>query len=219
MQFLQSGRALLWLGIGFLELGLCISTARVLLKQDFDRVDSALMRSFGAIRSPWLIAAAADLTSLGSFSVAAIISVVAITLLWRLQHRAAALQIVLSLLGATLVVHATKNIVQRPRPNEISPLIHASGFSDPSGHSLTAASVYLSLAMIVCQFIPTRGTRRAVMDLASVIISLVGLSRIYLGVHYPSDVATGLSFGAGWALLVASYFAFTMHGHLRGVAI
>jgi undecaprenyl-diphosphatase len=83
-----------------------------------------------------------------------------------------------------------------------------SGLSYPSGHSLAAASLYLTVAILVCRHLQKTGHQIAILAMTIEIILLVGISRIYLGVHYPSDVASGISLGAAWALLLAGCFSF-----------
>jgi undecaprenyl-diphosphatase len=80
--------------------------------------------------------------------------------------------------------------------------------SYPSGHSLAAASLYLTVAILVCRHLQRTGHQIAILAMTFGIILLVGMTRIYLGVHYPSDVASGISLGAAWALLLAGCFSF-----------
>ena len=80
--------------------------------------------------------------------------------------------------------------------------------SYPSGHSLAAASLYLTVAILVCRHLQRTGHQIAILAMTVGIILLVGTSRIYLGVHYPSDVASGISLGTARALLLAGCFSF-----------
>ncbi len=196
----------MWLSGAMIALALFIRITHELREQELDRFDDLLLRSFVRVRVPWLTVVAKDVTILGSFVITAMVSAIAITALWLARNRPAALQIVVSLGGATIWVHLLKNVIQRIRPNAFSPLVQASGFSYPSGHSLTAAAVYLTLAIVCRRFIKTGVWRTIVTAAALLIIILVGSSRIYLGVHYPTDVASGILFGAGWAFLAAAWF-------------
>ena len=110
--------------------------------------------------------------------------------------------------GAGILTTTIKNYIDRPRPEVVTHLIPASGFSYPSGHSLAAASLYLTVAILVCRHLQRAGHQIAILAMTVGIILLVGISRIYLGVHYPSDVASGISLGAAWALLLAGCFSF-----------
>ena len=118
-----------------------------------------------------------------------------------------------ALAGSAMWVQLLKNVIQRARPDEFPPLVNASGFSYPSGHALTAAAGYLTLAIVCRRSIQNPAWRIAVVVTAVVLVVLVGLSRIYLGVHYPSDVVSGVLFGGAWACLVAAGFA--DHGFFR----
>ena len=72
--------------------------------------------------------------------------------------------------------------------------------SFPSGHAASSAIVYLTIAAVLSQIVESREGRRFIFVAASVLVLLIGLTRVYLGVHYPSDVIAGWSFGALWAL-------------------
>lgn len=197
----------LWFSAATVALALFIRITHELREQELDWFDDLLLRSFVRIRVSWLTVAAKDITTLGSFAFTAAVSTIATTTLWLVRNRPAALQVLVSLAGATMWVHLLKNVIQRVRPNGFSPLVQASGFSYPSGHSLTAAAVYLTLAIVYQRSIKARVWRIIGTVIALLIINLVGLSRVYLGVHYPSDVASGILFGTGWALFVAAWFA------------
>ncbi|MGC2417554.1 MAG: phosphatase PAP2 family protein, partial [Candidatus Acidiferrales bacterium] len=87
-------------------------------------------------------------------------------------------------------------------------LIQVSGLSSPRGHSLAAASLYLTVAILVCRHLQKTGHQIAILAMTVGIVLLVGMTRLYLGVPYPSDVASGISLGAAWALLLAGCFSF-----------
>lgn len=111
-----------------------------------------------------------------------------------------AIAIVLAYAVTDATVAVVKLVVSRPRPDEN--LTEASGFSFPSGHSATSMAVYGCLAFALAR--GCRGVPRAAFVLAGVgIVVLIGLSRIYLGVHYPSDVLAGWITGA--AILIPAW--------------
>jgi len=102
--------------------------------------------------------------------------------------------------GSAVLPFVVKLIVARPRPT-IEHLSHLSSLSFPSEHTTQAAAIYLAIAIMLSQSL-TRGWREAVIAFGVLIALAVAWSRVYLGVHYPTDVAAGLVLGWGWALLV-----------------
>ncbi|MGT2926822.1 phosphatase PAP2 family protein [Streptococcus cuniculipharyngis] len=99
---------------------------------------------------------------------------------------------------ASLAILGLKAVYQRPRPS-LNHLVEAAGYSFPSGHSLGPMLIIGTAIIIVCQRMPESGKKKALLLLLALVILLLGLSRIYLGVHYPSDVLAG--FLVGYALL------------------
>jgi len=100
-----------------------------------------------------------------------------------------------------------KVFLGRPRPLG-GRLVEAGGFSYPSGHAVSAAVLYVTLALVGSRHFKGPGYRHMLVALAAAVTILVASSRVYLGVHYPTDVASGTALGAGWAVLVASAFAY-----------
>ncbi len=108
-------------------------------------------------------------------------------------------------LGATVAYTAAKAVFDRPRP-QLDPLVLESSFSFPSGHSTQAAAVWLALAAVAVAWLPptadVQRRRRFVWSAAAGIAVAVAFSRVYLGVHWLTDVLAGLLLGAGWTLLL-----------------
>jgi undecaprenyl-diphosphatase len=115
--------------------------------------------------------------------------------------------------GAGILTLVTKDIIERTRPEVGQRLITVSGFSYPSGHSLSTSALYLTIAIIAGRYVQHLGARVAIFVAVSAVVILVGASRVYLGVHYPTDVVSGISLGAAWALVLAGLF--TLLGHRR----
>ena len=107
-----------------------------------------------------------------------------------------------AVLGETLLANGLKALFDRPRPDIVPHLVHATGNSFPSGHATSAAAVYLTLAALIASGVKSRAARAYVFSFAIVVALIVGASRVYLGVHYPSDVLAGLSLGAAWAAII-----------------
>lgn len=104
------------------------------------------------------------------------------------------LQISFSIFGGIILNHMIKIIVRRPRPFT-NILMHYSGYSFPSGHSLTAVLVFGSLMIIISRWIHHRGWQYLINSILIVLILMIGFSRVFVGAHYPSDVLAGWSLG------------------------
>ena len=200
-------RLSLWLGAASLSFGIFVKITSELLENEVRGLDSSILTAVATIRRPWLTGIAVDVTALGSLTLVVVISAVALCILLSLKDRPAAWQLLLNSAGAGIWTGITKNVIERTRPEDVSHLVEVSGYSYPSGHSLVSASLYLTIAILAGRHLPTTKGRVLVIFLAMVIISLVGMSRVYLGVHYPSDVASGVLLGAAWALLLAGGFS------------
>jgi undecaprenyl-diphosphatase len=170
----------------------------------FDRAILLDMRMPGSPAIPigpvWLPEAARDLTSLGSFLVIGLIlfSVAGYLLLER--RRGDAWWILSAVLGGILLNDAIKLAIGRPRPNIIDPAVAVFSSSFPSGHASLSAIAYLTLGALLARTHRSIAMRIFLMSLAGAIAILVGISRIYLGVHYPSDVLAGWCIGSAWAI-------------------
>jgi undecaprenyl-diphosphatase len=104
-----------------------------------------------------------------------------------------------------------KNFIERIRPQEVQPLIVVSGFSYPSGHSVSTSALYLTIAIIASGHVKHAGARAAIFLAVSAVLLMVGASRVYRGVHYATDVLSGISLGASWALVLAGTLTLLVH--------
>lgn len=200
-------RLSLWLGAASLCFGIFVKITSELLEHEVRGLDSSILTAVAKMRRPWLTGVAVDVTALGSLTLVVLISAVALYIFLSLEDRPAAWQLLLNSVGAGIWTGITKNVIERARPEDVTHLVQVSGFSYPSGHSLVSASLYLTIALLAARHLPTMKGRVLLFGLAIAIISLVGMSRVYLGVHYPSDVASGASLGVAWALLLAGAFS------------
>ncbi len=164
--------------------------------------DLALVRGAAGDRTPLLTALAHGASWLGRSSVlvpAALVIALAAILLRRPLH---ALAVILGIVGAIVIQNVDKALVGRPRP-PVHRLEAASGTSFPSGHATEAAAFFLVLlALTLARPLP-RWARSVAAGATIVIVVAVALSRVYLGVHYPTDVAAGMLLGGSWGVLAA----------------
>jgi undecaprenyl-diphosphatase len=145
----------------------------------------------------------ADITSLGSPTVIILISVAAFSLLWIAQNRRGAARVVTAVAGAEIWLEIIKRVFERPRPTLVPYMVEFTGFSFPSGHALVATAVYGTLAAVACSYLQQRRARIAIRLICWTIVAIVSVSRIYLGIHYPTDVTGGVLLGMAWLYLTA----------------
>jgi membrane-associated phospholipid phosphatase len=132
----------------------------------------------------------------------AIVVAFAAVLLWRRGYVTDALFVMFAFVGAEVITFGMKQGFRRERPFFEDPLATASSFSFPSGHSLVSLAVYGSIAIVVARHAPSRRVAVAVICLAAAWILAIGFSRLYLGVHFLSDVVAGFAAGAAWLALL-----------------
>lgn len=148
----------------------------------------------------WLAAAALDVTALGGVAVLTLVlaAVTGFVLLLRKPHMAVLL---LAAGGGGLALNQLlKSLVARPRPTVVPPLDTVHTLSFPSGHAMLSAAIYLSLGVLVARLLGARRERVYVLAVAAGLSVMIGLTRTYLGVHYPTDVLAGWLAGGVWAL-------------------
>jgi undecaprenyl-diphosphatase len=173
--------------------------------QGFDRRILLALRSPDDLSRPigpaWMVGAALDITSLGSATVLGltVFAVAGFLLLQGLWRRA--LFVMAASFGGWFLNGALKQLFQRPRPDVVPHLRDVMSMSFPSGHALQSAVVYLTLGALSMHIAERRLTKFYCMTIAMLATALVGVSRLYLGVHYPTDVLAGWLIGLSWALL------------------
>lgn len=186
---------------GFIEL------ADEVVEGETRTVDEAVILAFRVpgdpsdpLGPPWFEESVRDVTALGSapvlvIAVLAVVGFLALAKAWRL-----AIFTLAASAGGLAVSSLLKYSFDRPRP-ELVPhgnLIYTSSF--PSGHSMMSAVIYLTLAALVVRLMERRRLKGYALGVALILTLLVGVSRLYLGVHWPSDVLAGWAAGAAWAL-------------------
>ena len=152
------------------------------------------------IGPPWLEVMFRDLTSLGSPSVLVLVTVAAVGYLWLERERGTALFVILAIAGGAALETLLKLDFARPRPELVSHLVDVNSFSFPSGHATMATITYLTLGVLLARVQQRRRMKLYVLAIATFLALLVGITRVYLGVHWPTDVLAGWCLGAAWAL-------------------
>jgi undecaprenyl-diphosphatase len=163
-------------------------------------LDTWLANALHASLVPSATTAFSAVTMLGSTLVLAIVAgVTAAYLVWRGRGRDAAL-VAVAFAGAQLLTWILKGTFERPRPTFDDPIATAGWFSFPSGHALSSIAVYGTLAYLLAGALRSRRARAAGLAGVALLVAAIGFSRLYLGVHYLTDVLAGYSAGLAWLL-------------------
>jgi undecaprenyl-diphosphatase len=192
-----------------------VELADEVLEGDTQSFDERAMRALSVeggesdapVGPKWLRNGARDITALGGLPVLALIVAGVTGLLLLLKDYAAAILVAATTICGALVGLALKAIFDRPRPDIFERLDEVFTSSFPSGHSMMSAIVYLTLGVLLASFVKQRKLKTYFIGVAVLLTFLVGVSRVYAGVHYPTDVLAGWTAGLVWAAfcgLVAS---------------
>ena len=149
----------------------------------------------------WLEETMRDITGLGSVFTVLFLTCAVSAYLALTRRRRIALFVIAAVGGGELLSTALKLVYQRPRPDLVPHGMEVFTASFPSGHATMSAIAYLTLATLVARVDRNRGVKALVLGLGVALTVLIGISRIYLGVHWPSDVLAGWCVGAAWAAL------------------
>ncbi|PPE69644.1 phosphatase PAP2 family protein [Caldimonas thermodepolymerans] len=147
----------------------------------------------------WVEVLMRDLTALGSTTVLTVVALGAVGYLLIVRRFGMAVMVACSVLGGLGASHALKWLIERPRPDLVPHGVPVLTLSFPSGHATMSAVVYLTLAALLARLQPGRAAGGYLLAVAVLLTVGVGFSRVYLGVHWPSDVLAGWALGAGWA--------------------
>jgi undecaprenyl-diphosphatase len=209
-----------WVGAGKAELGtliavmlfasLCLGFAQVadeMIQGDTRSFDSAVILSMrdandraDPVGPPWFEEAVRDVTSLGSTTILILISLGVVGYLGLSGAHGAALLVMGSVGGGMAVTQFLKVTFARARPDLVSHAAKVFSESFPSGHATMSAVTYLTLGALLARVQPNAILKTYILTVAVTLTLLVGVSRVYLGVHWPTDVLAGWCFGAAWAI-------------------
>lgn len=190
-------------GLGWAFFGL----ADEVMEGDTHALDRAIllaMRTAGDLSDPigpaWVEEVGRDVTALGGITVLTLVTVGVVGLLALQGAVRSAVFVVAAVVSGTVVSSLVKEVFDRPRPDLVphETVVYTASF--PSGHSMMAAVVWLTLAALLARVQPSRRLKVYVLTLATAVTIAVGVSRVYLGVHWPTDVLAGWTAGAAWAL-------------------
>jgi undecaprenyl-diphosphatase len=160
--------------------------------------DEAVLRWMAAHQVPWVQHAMFEITLLGTGLVLMTMVAVAATFLWLTEHRFSALLLLIATWGGVAINSLLKSTFDRPRPQVFEWGAQVLTSSFPSGHAMTATITYGTVAYLAARLQRRRLSRWITMGIAGLMIVLICTSRLYLGVHYPSDVVAGALMGLAW---------------------
>lgn len=180
------------------------------------RLDEVVLRWVEGHRTPFLDQVALEITALGNFTTLTVLILAVSVFLWLTRHRISVALLMIAVAGGAILNTLLKDIFDRPRPEVVEWGTQVSSASFPSGHSMAAFIAYGAVAYLGGRLEPTRTLRWTTWTMAGLIILSVGASRIYLGVHYPSDVIGGYIAGLAWlAFVIAGLTAIRFYARRR----
>lgn len=156
----------------------------------------------------WLHEVGRDITALGGHAILSLMVLGVVLYLWMQKAYHALWLVLISTVGGMLLTGGLKRLFSRPRPDVVEHLTQVYTSSFPSGHSMLSAAIYLTLGVLLARLVKELRIKAFFIIVAIFLTFIVGLSRVYMGVHYPTDVMAGWSAGLAWALLcwlVAAY--------------
>ncbi|MHA7964547.1 phosphatase PAP2 family protein [Paenibacillus sp. CAU 1782] len=186
--------------ISFGLIGVFISNEKVA------HFDQNLISFIQGLEHPTITRIMKVFTFIGSGVPVGVITAISILFLYKVLHHRVELVLLMGvIIGSALLNPVLKEIFHRARPM-IHRIIEENGFSYPSGHSMAAFSLYGALTYLLLRHIKSSSGRTLLLIISGIMILLIGLSRIYLGVHYPTDVLGGFLASGGWLAIAIWFF-------------
>jgi undecaprenyl-diphosphatase len=190
--------------VGTAALVAFVGIAKVVLEGFLQPWDDQALRWMAMHRTAGLTTVAEQATALGSGVVLVVVVVVGSAFLWLTRHRHSAYLLLASFFGAWLLNMMLKDVFERPRPLVVPHLTSVASASFPSGHAMSSMAAYGAIALLVTRLEDSHRARLLSWGLAAVLVLAIGASRVYLGVHYPSDVLGGYAAGLAWVAFTAA---------------
>jgi undecaprenyl-diphosphatase len=211
------GRPEIWiLAAVFTIAGLVLAFGHIaeeVLEGDATKFDQTILLSFRSandvsdpIGPPWMEEMARDITALGSYAVLSVVSCAVVVYLLMAHQRTAAFWVLAAVGGGVLLSNLLKLTFERPRPDLVPHAVRVFTTGFPSGHATLSAITYLTLGALLASLHASFRFKAYFLSLAIFLTVAVGISRIYLGVHYPTDVLAGWCIGAAWAAFCWTIF-------------
>ena len=171
----------------------------------FDRQLITLLRTSGGngrepIGPAWFNDAMRDVTALGGFTFLTLMTIVVVLALFFHRKRREATILITTAISAQTSIEVMKFLYDRPRPTLLTPQIHAFTKSFPSGHTTESTAIFLTVATVIASLEAKDNTKILAYVVATLVIFAIGFSRVYLGMHWPTDVLGGWVLGTAWAL-------------------
>lgn len=186
-----------------------------------DHFDATILRAFrqpgnlgDAIGPAWLPAAVGDLTALGGMAVLTLVVVLTLAFLMMRRKWGSAILVFCASVGGSVLSTVLKALFQRQRPSVVPHLTEVTSLSFPSGHSMLSAVIYLTLGALLARTTRDRKAKAFFLATALFITVLVGTTRVYLGVHFPTDVLAGWCAGIAWALVCVTVARWLQKKHV-----
>jgi undecaprenyl-diphosphatase len=170
---------------------------------DTARFDDSIRVFVHSFASPFLTEVMRFASFLGSTLFLVLLGIAVFGIFYYVKRRRAAVLFAITTIGATVLLVTLKLAFNRARPEPFFDTVLPDSFSFPSGHSLASFCFYLALAAIVTNRVKNRSLQITIWIFAAALVLLIGISRIYLGVHYPSDVLAGFVIGFIWVMTIA----------------
>jgi len=200
-------KLLLALALSAFALWVFVGVSEEMLEGDSLRFDERLLMALRSAADPalpvgpvWLREIMRDITALGSTFVLLLVTIAAIGFLALTENRRAALLVLVAVFGGTLLSSLLKAGFDRARPDLVMHTTTVYSASFPSGHAMMSAVVYLTLGALLAATQQGARLKFYILALCAFLTLLVGVSRVYLGVHWPTDVLAGWALGASWAM-------------------